>query len=164
MTIYYPILKKGSSEINALAEVWKLSSSKKMIPIIEAPSKINSKNWISDFNTLGRYLKSRCKDHEFIYQFSTAFVNISSEIAKSWRGSSSENIIEFMYEKLEKEHNNFSPCIRLDEEEWIIDTLSKYKHKKVIIRVEAYKSDFSINQLLAKKHLKNLKTNFPIPN
>ncbi|MBC6309290.1 hypothetical protein HCJ66_06950 [Listeria sp. FSL L7-1582] len=161
MTIYYPLLKKGNSEVKALEEVWKHSSPKNLVPIIESQRKNNPSKWEKDFNTLGKYMKSRFGDHIFAYQFSTTFADIDPDVTKNWQGKNSENIVEFMHTKLAEHHNNFFPCISFDEKDWIIDTLSKYDHTQIIIRIEPYKFDSGIDQFMFQGILEKFEKIFP---
>lgn len=161
MTVYYPLLKKGNSEIKALEEVWHQAPSSSMIPIIESPRKKDPAKWKTDFNTLGSYFKLRFKDHLFAYQFSSTFMDVDPEITRRWRGDNSENIIEFMHSKLTEQKNNFIPCVCFDEKEWIVDSLLKYEHNQLIIRLEPYKFDSGLDQFMAQWIIEKFETKFP---
>lgn len=150
MTIYYPILKKGNSEIKALQEISTQypNVSDKMLPIIEAPQKSDPNKWIKDFKTLGTYLKGKIPNLNFSFQYSTAFSSISKDNVAAWRSSDDQNIVEYIHSILIESCSGYVPCFNYDDDDWILHSVPSKDFSSLVVRIEPYKFEAGIDNII----------------
>lgn len=163
MTIYYPILKKGNSEIKALEELSKQfpSSHSKITPIIEAPQKSNPDNWERDFKTFGNYLSRKIPDLNFAFQYSTAFSNLDENPENSWKSTTNLNIVEYIHTRLVEGCKEYIPCFNYDDKDWIIESIPDSFIDTVIIRIEPHKFEAGIDKIVIPGIKNKFQSKFP---
>lgn len=162
MTKYYPILKKGNCELIALENFIKEAPGEKQnfIPIIEAPTKINEKNWEANFNSIGSYFSKKLLDKTFAFQFSTVFQQTDTQVSKNWRSVNNLNVVEYFLSKFKEKHLNYIPCLSYDDADWIFDTISAETPKEVFLRLEPYKFGAGLDSIIVSGVLSKLKEKF----
>ncbi|MDO7879979.1 MAG: hypothetical protein Q6A85_11065 [Enterococcus mundtii] len=162
MIKYYPILKKGNSEVKALEEALNQKSNlgEEVLPIIEAPQKSNPENWERDFNTFGRYLHTKIPDLNFAFQYSTAFAHLDDQAVSNWKSSFNNNIVEFIHSRIVEYHPNYIPCFNYDDSDWIIDSISP-NFESVIIRIEPYKFASGLDNVIISGVISKFTNKFP---
>src|SRR5690625_3834547 len=154
--MYYPLVRNSNNEMKALRELKKDSRSKVM-PIIESKriKKENTNNWEGTFKTLGRYLKERVKDINFIYDFNCAFEEIDAdEILKTHSG---ENLVEHCIEKMIEHDLNLIPCFQHDSPEWMINSIIESKFDNIAIRIRCHDFQKSFDPFVFEKLKKDIK-------
>lgn len=148
--MYYPILKKGNSEIRALEMIISDSSDSihKFLPIIEAPQKSDPKKWEADFKTFGTYLKRKIPNVPFAFQFTTAFTNSSINNEELWESTSGLNFVEYVHDILHKDCPNYIPCFNYDDPDWVLESVPNETFEKMIVRIEPYKYESGLDSLI----------------
>ncbi|MCH4167669.1 MAG: beta family protein [Streptococcaceae bacterium] len=150
MTYYYPILKKGNSEIKALEELCKKmeNPNEQLLPIIEAPQKSNFQNWEKDFRTFGKYLNRKIPNLNFAFQYSTAFSNIGGNPEESWASQNGLNIVEYIDERISEGCPNYIPCFNYDDPDWVLDSIILDSSRTIMVRIEPHKFENGIDNII----------------
>lgn len=166
MIKYYPILKKGNSEIKALEELShqlpELVSV--LLPVIEAPQKSDLNKWEKDFNTFGKYLRRKIPNLNFSFQYSTAFSNIDNSEVISWQSSEKQNIIEYIHSKLKESCPSYIPCFNYDDADWILKSIPSKDFDTCIVRIEPYKFETGLDNVIIPGIISRFKKIFPQKN
>lgn len=120
--MYHVLLKNGNNEMKALKNL-KPESKEKLIPIVESKriKKENKMNWESPFKTIGRYLKERIQNINFIYDFNTALEDLGDD--SEYKTSDDKNIVEYTIEKFIENELKFTPCFQHDSPEWLVKSV-----------------------------------------
>ena len=163
MTFYYPILKKGNSEIIALENLpddFKKTDSN-ICPLIEAPQKSNPDNWEKDFNTFGTYLSRKIPTLKFAFQYSTAFSQLDTDIVSTWQSDDGLNIVEYIHNRLSTGYGNYIPCFNYDDPDWILDSIPFDFITKIIVRREPHKFESGLDNIIISGIKSKFLTKFP---
>lgn len=141
--MYHVLLKNANNEMKALKNL-KPESKEKFVPIIESKriKKNPKKNWEAHFNTVGRYLKERIQEINFIYDFNTSLEDLGND--HEHKTADDKNVVEYTVEKFREHDLNFIPCFQHDSPSWLVKSVinSESDHFAIRIRCHDFQETF----------------------
>ncbi|MNO19159.1 hypothetical protein D3C76_88870 [compost metagenome] len=147
---YYPILKISNAEMGALEHL-REETTEWVTPILE--SKIIAKNkveqWWTTFRTLGKYLREKIGDMNFIYDFSSAFEKIGE--IRELKDQNGYNLIQHCIMIMEEAKLNYIPCIHFDSPEWLIDSVINSNSDLIAIRIRCHDFNSPMEEIIQKR-------------